>query len=155
MKKVLVFVAVLALIAGFTSCKKTEYSSGDLIGRWQAPSDSKPNDAFQYRVFLADKDADGMYFGYEWDMGDHEGWDNSKGTYEDFLLTPKEKNGEFHGNGWYKWELQKDGKLTIYNAMSQGWGTIPKIYNVTVLTGTDLSMKDEFDKVFSFKKVQK
>lgn len=158
MKK-LYYLALAAIVACFVSCQKTTttYSPDDLVGRWQAPSMSQPNDTLQFRVFLAETDPDEpeYRFGYEWDMGDHEGWDDSEGTYEDFLLTPISQDGEFHGNGWYKWKLLSSGELTIINLMHNGGAGIPKTYTITLLTNTDLSFKDNFGQIHSFTKVKK
>ena len=158
MKKILYFAAFIAVVAGFVSCQKTTtYSKDDLIGRWQAPSDSRPNDTLQYRVFLAEIDPEEKEeyrFGYEWDMGDHEGWDDNQGTYEDYLMTPISENGDYHGNGWYKWKLEPNGELTIINLMHNGGADIPKTYTVTVLTSTNLTFKDGFGVSHSYTKVK-
>lgn len=158
MKKSLFITTILAVLVCFVSCQKTTttYSPEDLVGRWQAPSMSQPDDTLQFRVFLAETASDEpeYRYGYEWDMGDHEGWDETKGTYEDFLLT-KGNDGEYHGNGWYKWKLATNGDLTIINLMHNGGADIPKTYTVTTLTNTDLSFKDSFGKIHSFTKVKK
>lgn len=157
MKKSLIIVTVLAIMVGFVSCKKTttKYSAEDLIGRWQAPSDYS-KDSMQYRVFLAEAvPSETEYrYGYEWDMGDHEGWDASQGTYEDFLMTPTSEDGEFHGNGWYHWKLATNGELTIINLMHNGGAEVVKSYTVTVLTNSSLTFKDSFGKTHSFTRIK-
>ena len=51
MKKVLVFAAILAIAAGFVSCRKdATFAKEDLVGRWQAPS----GDTLQFMVFQPD-----------------------------------------------------------------------------------------------------
>jgi len=154
MKKILVFAAVLAVVAGFVSCQKSpSFAKEDLVGRWQAPS----GDTLQFIVFQADAvpDSDGEYrYGYEWDMKDHEGWDDTKGTYEDFLMTPISERGAYHGNGWFKWKLESNGDLTLVNFMNNGGADIPKTYTVTVLTGTALTYKDDFGTTHQFTKVK-
>ena len=157
MKKSLIIATVLAIMACLVSCQKsTTYSSDDLIGRWQAPSASLPNDTLQYRVFLADKDSEEpeYRFGYEWDMGDHQGWDDSKETYEEYLLKPISEDGDYHGNGWYKWKLDPDGELTIIYLLRNGGAELPKVYTVTILTNSSLSFKDGLGVVHSFTKVK-
>lgn len=157
MKKVLVFAAVLAIAAGFVSCRKdATFAKEDLVGRWQAPS----GDTLQFMVFQPDiaPTPDGLTgefrYGYEWDMNDHKGWDDSQGTYEDFLFRPIDENGAFHGNGWFVWKLETNGDFIYVNFMNNGGADIPKSYKVTVLTGSSLTYKDDFGTTHSFTKVK-
>ena len=158
MKKVLVFAAVLAIAAGFVSCQReaSTFAKEDLIGRWQAPS----GDTLQFMVFQADiaPTPDGLTgefrYGYEWDMNDHKGWDDSQGTYEDYLFTPIEDRGAYHGNGWFVWKLETNGDFIYVNFMNNGGADIPKSYKVTVLTGSSLTYKDDFGTTHSFTKVK-
>ena len=158
MKKVLVFAALLAIAAGFVSCQKeaSTFAKEDLIGRWQAPS----GDTLQFMVFQADiaPTPDGLTgefrYGYEWDMNDHKGWDDSQGTYEDYLFTPIEDRGAYHGNGWFVWKLETNGDFIYVNFMNNGGADIPKSYKVTVLTGSSLTYKDDFGTTHSFTKVK-
>ena len=158
MKKVLVFSAILAIAAGFVSCQRetSTFAKEDLIGRWQAPS----GDTLQFMVFQADiaPTPDGLTgefrYGYEWDMNDHKGWDDSQGTYEDFLFTPIDENGAFHGNGWFVWQLDPNGNFLLGHLMNNDGAVIPKPYKVTVLTGSSLTYKDDFGTTHSFTKVK-
>ncbi len=158
MKKVLVFAAILAIAAGFVSCQRetSTFAKEDLIGRWQAPS----GDTLQFMVFQADiaPTPDGLTgefrYGYEWDMNDHKGWDDSQGTYEDFLFKPIEDRGAYHGNGWFVWKLETNGDFIYVNFMNNGGADIPKSYKVTVLTGSSLTYKDDFGTTHSFTKVK-
>lgn len=158
MKKVLVFAAVLAIAAGFVSCQReaSTFAKEDLIGRWQAPS----GDTLQFMVFQHDiaptpEGLSGEFrYGYEWDMNEHKGWDDSQGTYEDFLFTPIDENGAFHGNGWFVWKLDPNGNFILVNLMNNGGAEIPKPYKVTVLTGSSLTYKDDFGTFHSFTKIK-
>ena len=158
MKKVLVFAAILAIAAGFVSCQReaSTFAKEDLIGRWQAPS----GDTLQFMVFQPDlaptpEGRSGKFrYGYEWDMNDHKGWDDSQGTYEEFLFRPIDENGAFHGNGWFVWKLEPNGDFIYVNFMNNGGADIPKSYKVTVLTGFSLTYKDDFGTVHSFTKVK-
>lgn len=158
MKKVLVFAAILAIAAGFVSCQReaSTFAKEDLIGRWQAPS----GDTLQFMVFQADiaptpEGLSGEFrYGYEWDMNDHKGWDDSQGTYEDYLFTPIEDRGAYHGNGWFVWKLETNGDFIYVNFMNNGGADIPKSYKVTVLTGSSLTYKDDFGTTHSFTKVK-
>ena len=158
MKKVLVFAAILAIAAGFVSCQReaSTFAKEDLVGRWQAPS----GDTLQFMVFQADiaptpEGLTGEFrYGYEWDMNDHKGWDDSQGTYEDYLFTPIEDRGAYHGNGWFVWKLETNGDFIYVNFMNNGGADIPKSYKVTVLTGSSLTYKDDFGTTHSFTKVK-
>ena len=158
MKKVLVFAAVLAIAAGFVSCQReaSTFAKEDLIGRWQAPS----GDTLQFMVFQADiaPTPDGLTgefrYGYEWDMNDHKGWDDSQGTYEDFLFKPIDENGAFHGNGWFVWQLDPNGNFLLGHLMNNDGAVIPKPYKVTILTGSSLTYKDDFGMTHSFTKIK-
>ena len=158
MKKVLVLAAILAIAAGFVSCQReaSTFAKEDLVGRWQAPS----GDTLQFMVFQADiaptpEGLTGEFrYGYEWDMNDHKGWDDSQGTYEDYLFTPIEDRGAYHGNGWFVWKLENNGDFIYVNFMNNGGADIPKSYKVTVLTGSSLTYKDDFGTTHSFTKVK-
>ncbi len=157
MKKVLVFAALLAVIAGFMSCQNdSSFAKEDLVGRWQAPS----GDTLKFMVFQADiaptpTGLKGVFrYGYEWDMNDHKGWDDSKGTYEDFLFIPIEEQGAYHGNGWYVWKLETNGDFVYVNLTNNDGAEIPKTYKVVVLTGTKLTYKDDFGTTHSFTKIK-
>jgi hypothetical protein len=158
MKKVLVFAAILAIAAGFVSCQReaSTFAKEDLIGRWQAPS----GDTLQFMVFQPDiaPTPDGLTgefrYGYEWDMNDHKGWDDSQGTYEDFLFKPIDENGAFHGNGWFVWQLDPNGNFLLGHLMNNDGAVIPKPYKVTVLTGSSLTYKDDFGMTHSFTKIK-
>ena len=146
--------AVLAVVLLLAGCSffggDDKYFESDLIGRWQAPSESDiaPDGNYQYCVFLAERDsAESMRYGYMWDMGDHADWDYSQGDYEDFLL-----NEELHGNGWFIWRIS--GKqLEFYHFMSEGWSTVPKTYTITTLTSDQLTYKDDFGNYHSFTRI--
>ena len=158
MKKVLVFAAVLAIAAGFVSCQReaSTFAKEDLIGRWQAPS----GDTLQFMVFQPDiaptpEGLSGEFrYGYEWDMNDNTEWDDSQGTYEEFLFRPIDENGAFHGNGWFVWKLEPNGDFIYVNFMNNGAAGIPKTYKVTVLTGSSLTYKGDFGTTHSFTKVK-
>ena len=155
MKKVLVFAAVLVIAAGFVSCQReaSTFAKEDLIGRWQAPS----GDTLQFMVFQPDiaptpEGLSGEFrYGYEWDMNDHKGWDDSQGTYEDFLF---DENGAFHGNGWFVWQLDPNGNFLLGHLMNNDGAVIPKPYKVTILTGSSLTYKDDFGTTHSFTKIK-
>ena len=173
-KKIVISLMVMALLTGCGIFQKPSFYESDLIGRWEAPSESdiEPEGQMQYVVFLNDRDSTGEYrYGYMWDMGDHYDWPEESGTYEDFLL-----NEEYHGNGWFRWKLTGDNlmeyhfmsevsaityvldtigdNLMEYHFMSEGWAEIPKSYTITVLSATTLTYQDDFKKSHTFTRVK-
>ena len=151
-----VLTTLVLVVIFLSSCNifgdKTEFKESDLIGRWQAPSESdlNPEGNFQYCVFLAEKDSAGTFrYGYMWDMGDHADWEEELGSYEQFLLTE-----EYHGNGWFKWKLSSSN-LMEYHFMSEGWAEVPKSYTLTMLTQTTLTYQDNFKKSHSWTRMAK
>lgn len=150
-KKIVISLMVMALLTGCGIFQKPSFYESDLIGRWEAPSESdiEPEGQMQYVVFLNDRDSTGEYrYGYMWDMGDHYDWPEESGSYEDFLL-----NEEYHGNGWFRWKLTGDN-LMEYHFMSEGWAEIPKSYTITVLSATTLTYQDDFKKSHTFTRVK-
>lgn len=141
MKKSFIWVALIAIVAGFASCTQViTYTEGDLHGRWQE------EDKNAYVVFTAEKDTvttlkDKEYhWGYEWDEGE--------ATYEKDVLNEK------YGNGWFLYVLEGN-QFTEYHQMSNGGAYIPKEYTITVLTSSDLKYKDnKADVNHSYKKVK-
>ncbi len=139
MKRVLSIIAVLCALAGaFTSCNfnPVEFDEIDLIGRWKAPSDVAPESAFQYCIFLEDKDDTGEYrLGKMWDEGD----------------DVKEEDLTYLGNGWFKWKLTGDELMEIH-LMENGGAEIPKYYTITTLSETTLTYEDSFGKSITWTK---
>ena len=141
MRKSFIWVALIAIVAGFASCNQQTitYSEGDLHGRWQ---EEDKNAYVKYTVekdTVSDVKANGYHWGYEWDEGD--------GVYEEDVLKEK------YGNGWFVYSLEGE-KLTHINMMSNKGADIPKVYTVTALTNTDLKYQDSTKKTFSYKKVK-
>ena len=81
-------------------------------------------------------------------------WTESEDVTEQDLLDFWTKYA-IHGNGWFKYWLEKKGELTEIHLMDNGGAEIPKIYVVTVLTDTQLSYyeKEQTSIKFSFTKV--
>ncbi len=130
MKRLFFIFAVLCVVVGaFTSCSPAvEFDEIELIGKWKAPSDVAPESAFQYCVFLEDKDDTGEYrLGKMWDEGDE--------VFEDDLTEL--------GNGWFKWKLTGD-KLMEIQMMEYGWADIIERYTITTLSETTLTYEDSF-----------
>ncbi len=132
------FMATMAMM--FTGCMFTptpdEYDELDLVSRWQAPSDVLPESAFQYCVFLLDKDDTGEYrLGYMWDEGDD--------VYEEDLT--------YLGNGWFKWKLTGDELMEIH-LMENGGAQSPKYYTITTLNEVSLTYEDSFGKSITWKR---
>ena len=139
MRKSFIWMALIAIAAGFASCTQSVlFTENDLHGKWQE------EDKNAYMKFLVEKDTitslkDKEYhWGYEWDEGD--------AVYEKDVLDEK------YGNGWFLYVLEGD-QLTQYHKMSNDGAYIPKVYTVKVLTNTDLKFKDNnADVTHSYKK---
>ncbi len=131
MKRLFPILALVCVLAGaMTSCNPNpvEFDEIELIGRWQAPSDVAPETAFQYCIFLEDKDDTGEYrLGKMWDEGDDV-------TEEDLTYL---------GNGWFKWKLTGDELMEIH-LMENGGAEVPKYYTITALSETTLIYEDSF-----------
>lgn len=140
MKRLCSILATCCLLAlAFTSCNfnpPVEYNELDLIAKWKAPSDVAPESAFQYCVFLEDKDDTGDYrLGKMWDEGDD--------VYETDLT--------YLGNGWFKWKLTGDELMEIH-MMEHDWADVPKYYTITTLSETTLTYEDSFGKSITWKR---
>lgn len=141
MKKSFVWVALIAIVAGFASCTPTiTFTEDDLHGRWQE------EDKNAYVVYTTEKDTvsdvkdRGYLWGYEWDESD--------AVYEDDVLKEK------YGNGWFVYNLE-GSQLTLINMMSNRGADIPKTYTVTILTNTDLKYQDSEKVEHSYKRLSK
>jgi hypothetical protein len=116
------------------SCKQEtpEFHLADLQGLWLE------NGSKHYVRFTEEQaDQTGYFWGCEWDLNDDV-------TEEDLV---------FHGNGWFKYNLNKDQLLEIQR-MDQDWADIPKIYTVTLLDDKHLTYhpKDYKNEKISFTK---
>ncbi len=139
MKRLFPILAVLCVLAGaFTSCNfnPVEFDEIELIGKWKAPSDVAPESAFQYCIFLEEKDDTGEYrLGKMWDEGD----------------DVKESDLTELGNGWFKWKLT-GAELMEIHFMEYDWADIPKYYTITTLSETTLTYEDSFGKSITWTK---
>ena len=141
MKKSFVWVALIAIVAGFASCtQKITFTQDDLHGRWQ----EEDKNAYVFFLYEQDTISDvkdlGCLWAYEWDEGD--------GVYEADVLA------EQYGNGWFLYKLEGN-QLTEYHQMSNGGAHIPKTYTVTVLTNTDLKYQDSEKVEHSYKRLSR
>ena len=134
---------LLASCTGMTT--QPEYRLSDLQGLWQQ------NDKHVFVRFTTEQsDESGYLYGREWDEAE---WEDD-GSYEDFLIEQREKQGH-PGNGWFKYKFETTGNLTEIHLMDNGGAEIPKIYVVSLLTETDLVYyeKDYKNIKYNFSKV--
>ena len=130
----LIWMALIGL--ALCSCsminKEPNYQLSDLQGLWE-------EDGTQHFVRFTTDQADetGYFWGCEWDEKD----------------DVTEEDLEFHGNGWFKYNLTKDQLLEIHR-MNQDWADIPKVYIVTALTHSKLEyhLKDYKNEKIRFTK---
>ncbi len=141
MKRLFPILAVLCVLAGtFTSCNintPVNFTEVDLMTKWKAQSDVDET-AFQYCIFLSDKDDTGEYrLGKMWDEGDD--------------VTETDVDQNFLGNGWFKWKLTGDELMEIHLMDNEG-AEIPKYYTITTLNETTLIYEDSFGNSITWKR---
>lgn len=98
-----------------------------LIGKWSRPS-----------PFATTENPGDEYFRYD-ENGGGATWDTSEDVTEEEAQL-------------FTWELT-GSQLTQIHTIEMG-GTVTKIYTLTELTGTTLTYKDDFGKVFTYTKAQ-
>lgn len=133
MKKTLIYATLLCAMVGFVACTPAVSFDEDLlIGKWE-----DDNSDGLYYVYLTETDETGSYqYGKTWDEKD----------------DVTEEDLQYHGNGWFKWQLVQSD-LTQIHLMDNGGAEIPKIYTITYLDDNTLQYKDEFNQ-YSFHKVR-
>lgn len=122
MKKLLYLAAVVCFgVFAFTSCSPTtiSFDEEDVFGRWQ--NDENPGEIW---VYLSSTDETGDSF---WGKT----WDENEDVKEEDL------DKDFHGNGWFKWHLDKSD-LTQIHMMTVSEAQVPKVYTITLLTSTTM-----------------
>lgn len=137
------YVALIA-IAGIclVSCEKkqTEFYLSDLQGLWQ-----NDNTTTWYMRFTTDtvdyEGYTGYFWGREWgDFGDD--------ITEEDLFDPE----TYHGNGWFMYKLNLDGKFTYIHMMDNKAADIPKPYKMITLTSSKMTFQDDQKEKKSFTK---
>lgn len=122
MKKLFYLAAIVCCgVLMFTSCAPTTitFQEEDVFGRWQNDDNSG-----EYWVYQSSTDESGDYFwGKTWDENDD--------------VQESDLEGDFHGNGWFKWRLDKSD-LTQIHMMTVSEAQVPKVYTITVLTNTTM-----------------
>ncbi len=136
MKRIVYFLAVAVLAVVFTGCggmfNKPDYTAADLSGTWVEEY------TLCYWVYSLEKDDSGdNYWGKTWDESDD--------VFETDL--------EWHGNGWFKWNIANN-KLTQLHVMEIGSALVPKTYTVTSCNETTLVLKDTYGNQTTYKKVK-
>ncbi|MBO7454850.1 MAG: hypothetical protein J6T76_00450 [Paludibacteraceae bacterium] len=145
------YLALCALIGvTLSSCfgpgnNNPEFKLSDLQGLWL-----ENNTEHYVRFTTEQSDEAGYLYGREWNEDE---WED-EGSYEDFLIEQREKQG-FPGNGWFKYEFKTTGDLTEIHLMDNGGAEIPKIYIVSILNDGNLEYyeKDRPNWKYTFTKV--
>jgi len=127
MKKIFSWMLIALVGIAFSSCegfgkKQTDFYLSDLQGKWLEDGSTT-----HYVCFTTESSdiKPGYLWAYEWgDFGDD--------VDEADVLADK------YGNGWFMYQL-KEAELLEIHKMNQGWGDIPKVYTVTVLTKQKLT----------------
>jgi len=129
------WLAVIAMVATcMISCEQKESTVVDsslIFGLWQEQNDKGQLEREYMRFLTAEQEAkEGDYFfGREWDEDD----------------DVKESDLKYKGNGWFKWKIDGSSMIQI-ELMDNGGAEIPKTYNVTKLTSTEMVLQDPYDK---------
>lgn len=136
MKKIfnLKFLAVAIIGMAMMSCKNDpEFHVSDLQALWLENST-------EHYIRFTDEQSDrsGYFWGREWNL--------KEDVTEEDLFEPE----DFHGNGWFHYQLEKKGDLHEIHMMSNDGAVIPKEYVVSKLTSTELEYREKDDKSRKF-----
>lgn len=141
MKKIfnLKFLVIALIGMAMMSCEKgqKEFYLSDLQGLWQNDQTTT-----WYMRFTADKaDYEGYYWGREWgDFGDD--------VTEEDLFDPE----SFHGDGWFQYQLEVNGKFTYIHMMDNKGADVPKTYKMITLTSTKMVFQNDLNEKKNFTK---
>lgn len=124
---------VAVLLAGCSMFENKSYTAADLQGTWT--EDQNP---LCYWVYTSTKDASGEYF---WGKT----WDEADDVHESDL--------EFHGNGWFKWEVNGT-TLKQLHVMEISDALVPKTYTIASCNSTTLVLKDSYGTRITYNKVK-
>ena len=117
-KFLLVALMGIALVSCTPEETQTEFLLSDLQGLW------RQDNTQTYFRFTTDQ-VDGE-LGYFWGCE----WDEAQDWHESDLV--------FHGDGWFKYQLDENQLLEIHKS-DEGWMDIPRRYVLTLLTSTKMS----------------
>lgn len=153
----LAFALMALVLAGCEGNKKVEIDERLLPGRWEAPSqstmsgeaDAKLLLVFQEESCVLDGEDCGKW-GYQIDFGDsdREDWDEL----EKIILTPQEREGDYHGNGWFGWKAQP-GEIRTTQTMTGKTAVVPKTWEITAFSSSQMTLKEN-GKTYLFVKVK-
>jgi len=137
MRKINFILLALLSIALFSCKKDPEYRVGDLQALWLEKST-------QHYVRFTDEQTDqtNYFWGREWNLAEEV---SEEDLYE---------GDNFHGNGWFKYQLEKKGDLHEIHMMTNDGAVIPKEYVVSKLSSSELEYyeKDNKNRKFYFSK---
>ena len=150
MKKSFKFILIALVGLSLASCdmfnKNTpSFKQSDLLGLWQ-----RDNTQEFVRFTNEQSDEAGFLLGREWNEAE---W-SDEGTYEEFLIEQREKQG-YPGNNWFKYKIADNNDLTEVILFDNKGAEFEKHYIITKLTDTDLNYyeKDQKNNKFEFSKV--
>lgn len=161
MKKQLFLLPLLAVL--LTGCwvdpnandSKVKINPLLLPGRWEAPSQIKGAAegaklifVFQTEVCEVSGTTYGKW-GYQLDQGDNEPEDWAAA--EEDLMDPSSE-GAYHRNGWFGWEVVKNGEIQLYNTTSVGGAVVPYQLRVKAFSSQEMTVIDA-NKTYVLKKV--
>lgn len=107
------------ITAGAVYYEEENAADERFVGKWQ-----NCDNPLWYKVYYDDYDADGYYWGKEWNEADN--------VYEPDLA--------FHGNGWFRWRVESS-KLYEFHTQDINDIAIPKVY-IFSIKNNHLEMTD-------------
>lgn len=126
-----------------------------LPGRWEAPSQvsGAAEGAKLVYVFLKDEcEVGGVVYGkwgYQLDQGDNEPEDWAAAEAE---MLDESAEGNYHRNGWFGYDVEKDGEIQFFHTTSVGDAVTPYTATVKAFSSSSMTMVDA-GKTYVFTKV--
>ena len=136
MKRLIYFIAIAIVATLLSACSgfgpTVNYEPSDLNGTWVEDY------TLCYWVYTLTKDDSGEYY---WGKT----WDEADDVHESDL--------EFHGNGWFKWNITNNNLVQLH-MMNISEATVPKTYTVTSCDASTMKLKDTYGNILVYKKVK-
>lgn len=127
-----------------------------LPGRWEAPSQAKGAAEGAKLIFVFQSEAcevSGTNYGkwgYQLEQGDNEPEDWVAAEEQ---LLDQSAEGDYHKNGWFGWQVLKDGEIQFFHTTSVGDAVTPYTATVKAFSSKEMTLIDA-GKTYTFTKVK-
>jgi len=127
-----------------------------LPGRWEAPSQvsGAPDSAKLIFVFFSEEcEVGGTVYGqwgWQLDQGDNEPEDWEAAEQQ---ISDTSAEGDYHKNGWFGWQVEKDGEIQSFHTTSVGDAVTPYTWKVKAFSSSSMTLVDA-GKTYTFTKVK-